>query len=85
VSLNNLVILITSLIRQAATYDAVANGLRDHPWVHFACHGHLLLHQPFDSSFELHDNVRLTLLDLILSETRGMWQGVQRVGGKEPA
>jgi CHAT domain len=55
---------VTSLVGQAATRDAVANGLKDHPWVHFADHGHLLPRQPFDSS---HDNVRLTLLDLIQS------------------
>jgi CHAT domain-containing protein len=58
---------VTSLVGQAATRDAVANNLKDHPWVHFACHGHLLPRQPFDSSFELHNNIRLTLLDLIQS------------------
>jgi hypothetical protein len=58
---------VTSLVGQAATHDAVTHSLKDHPWVHFACHGHLLSRQPFDSSFELHDNTRLTLLDLIQS------------------
>jgi CHAT domain len=58
---------VTSLVGQAATRDAVTNRLKDYPWVHFACHGHLHPRQPFDSSFELHDNTRLTILDLIQS------------------
>jgi CHAT domain-containing protein len=50
-----------------ANRDTVIHGLRQHSWAHFACHGHLDKqgNQPFHSSFELHDNSHLTLLDLI--------------------
>jgi CHAT domain-containing protein len=39
--------------------------LQQYSWVHFACHGHLAAKAPFLSSFQLHDNERLTLADLI--------------------
>ena len=49
-----------------ASHNAVIHGLQHHSWVHFACHGHMGGDsQPFHASFELHDDHRLTLLDLI--------------------
>ena len=49
-----------------ASRDAVIHGLKQHSWVHFACHGHMGDNsQPFHASFELHDDDRLTLLDLM--------------------
>ncbi|KAH9474340.1 hypothetical protein JR316_0012798 [Psilocybe cubensis] len=53
------------IIGKEATRDAVLQGLREHPWVHFACHGNLGDDlQPFQASFQLHDR-RLPLLDII--------------------
>ena len=49
---------------QDANHDTVLSGLRNHSWVHFACHGHLN-DQPFHSSFQLHNNSRLELVKLI--------------------
>lgn len=46
---------------EEATPDAVLNGLRDHPWVHFSCHGSLRIDKPFDSSFILHHGRKLTI------------------------
>lgn len=49
-----------------ASRDAVLSGLQGHSWAHFACHGRLGDNsQPFQASFELDGNSRLTLLDLI--------------------
>jgi len=39
--------------------------LQQFSWVHFVCHGHLEAKEPFLSSFQLHDNERLTLADLM--------------------
>jgi len=47
-----------------ANKHTVLSGLRQHSWVHFACHGRRD-NQPFQSSFELYAGERLTLLDLI--------------------
>lgn len=47
--------------------DAVLSGLKDHAWVHLACHGHRDEVQPFSSHFSLHDG-RLSLLDLITTD-----------------
>ena len=49
-----------------ASRDSVIDGLEQHSWVHFACHGHMGdSSQPFHASFEFHDDDRLTLLDLM--------------------
>jgi tetratricopeptide (TPR) repeat protein len=50
-----------------ADQDTVLSGLRNHSWVHFACHGHLN-NQPFHSSFQLHNHSRLALVDLIRAQ-----------------
>lgn len=56
---------VNVLIGSTATCQAVLSGLKEHSWVHFACHGHLGDNaQPFRASFELHDG-HLTLLELI--------------------
>ena len=53
------------LVGSEANCDKVLRGLQQHPWAHFACHGHLGNNtQPFRASFELHGS-SLTLLDLI--------------------
>lgn len=38
----------------SANPDTVLAGLRDHPWVHFACHGSLEDALPFKACFTLH-------------------------------
>lgn len=45
--------------------EAVIAGLRERPWVHFACHGVLEPGEPFNSAFVLSRGQRLTLLDII--------------------
>uniref|UniRef100_A0A8H7XQ71 CHAT domain-containing protein n=3 Tax=Psilocybe cubensis TaxID=181762 RepID=A0A8H7XQ71_PSICU len=53
------------LMGPKATRRAVLSGLKQHPWVHLACHGRLGdKGQPFRASFELYDKP-LTLLDVI--------------------
>ncbi|EIM86040.1 uncharacterized protein STEHIDRAFT_139826 [Stereum hirsutum FP-91666 SS1] len=51
-------------IGKDATADNVALALRDYPWLHLACHGHLDP-QSFASSFKLHDSTRLRVIDII--------------------
>ncbi|KAI9438181.1 CHAT domain-containing protein [Lactarius indigo] len=58
---------VTSLISEDATSLAVVDGLRSHQLVHFTCHGTLEGGKPFDASFALHGNDRLTLLEIIRS------------------
>ena len=41
---------------------------RDHQLVHFGCHGTVERAKPFDASFELHGNDRLTLLEIVRSQ-----------------
>jgi len=49
-----------------ASRDSVLRGLHQHSWAHFSCHGHLGDNgEAFHGSFELYDDTRLTLLDLI--------------------
>ena len=55
------------LISDDATADAVMNGLRHHPFLHLACHGHLETGKPFDAWFKLQGEGRLTLLDIVRS------------------
>ena len=47
------------------TQSAVVEGLRDHRFAHFVCHGKLESGRPFDVSFQLHAGKRLTLLDIV--------------------
>lgn len=53
------------LEEEEATKVAVLENLRDSSWVHFSCHGHLKPGSPFDSSFELFDDERLMLLNIV--------------------
>lgn len=55
---------VKTLIGEEATRQTVIPHLRDSSWVHFACHGYRN-QQPFNSSFGLHNDERLTLLDLM--------------------
>ncbi|KDR67646.1 hypothetical protein GALMADRAFT_130099 [Galerina marginata CBS 339.88] len=49
-----------------ANRKTVLHVLQHHSWAHFACHGHLGdKDKPFLASFQLHDGVHLTLLDLM--------------------
>ncbi|KAF8271614.1 CHAT domain-containing protein, partial [Lactarius quietus] len=50
-----------------ATPTVVVEGLRDHRFAHFICHGLLETGKPFDASFELHEGSRLTLLEIVRS------------------
>ncbi|KAI9452964.1 CHAT domain-containing protein [Lactarius psammicola] len=58
---------IKSLISEGATTTSTLDGLRDHRFVHFVCHGTLEASKPFDAGFELHGSERLTLLDIVRS------------------
>ncbi|KAI9452960.1 CHAT domain-containing protein [Lactarius psammicola] len=58
---------VKSLISEAATATSALDGLRDHQFVHFVCHGTLEARKPFDAGFELHGNERLTLLNIVRS------------------
>jgi CHAT domain-containing protein len=53
------------LIGDEANRETFLPRLQHYPWVHFACHGHLVESEPFHSSFQLYCNERLTLGDLI--------------------
>jgi CHAT domain-containing protein len=55
------------LIGDRASRENLLPHLQQYPWVHFACHGHLATKEPFLSSFQLHNDERLTLGDLINS------------------
>lgn len=57
----------SELLDNAATPEAVLQALRDHTWVHFACHGVQEPAQPFYSHFLLHGKP-LRLLDIIQAE-----------------
>jgi len=61
---------VTTLMSDKATPSNVVESLRDHRFSHFVCHGKLEDGKPFDASFELHDGMRLTLLDLMRSQFR---------------
>ncbi|THG93370.1 hypothetical protein EW026_g7847 [Hermanssonia centrifuga] len=50
---------------ERARSDTVLRDLRDHSWVHFACHGLLDASSPFKSGFILHDNKKLSLRDIM--------------------
>ncbi|KAH9057013.1 CHAT domain-containing protein [Lactarius deliciosus] len=58
---------VRSLISEGATITSALDGLRDHRFVHFICHGTLETSKPFDAGFVLHGNERLTLLDIVRS------------------
>ena len=56
---------VTSLISEAATPATVVDGFYHHRFVHFACHGTLEAGKPFEAGFELHEDARLTLLEIV--------------------
>ena len=58
---------VKTLISAKATPTAVLVRLQDHRFVHIVCHGTLEPGKPFDSSFKLYRDNRLTLLDIIRS------------------
>ena len=57
----------TTLISAMATPETVIEGLRDHRFAHFVCHGLLETGKPFDASLELHKD-NLTLLAIVRSQ-----------------
>jgi CHAT domain-containing protein len=59
---------VTTLISKRAIPSAVVEGLRDHRFAHFVCHGILEPGKPFDASFQLYKDKRLTLLDIVRSQ-----------------
>ena len=59
---------VERLARRNATSAAVVKGLKHHEFVHFACHGILEIGKPFNASFKLHGDDRLTLLDIVHSQ-----------------
>ncbi|KAF9463823.1 CHAT domain-containing protein [Collybia nuda] len=61
--INNLQVQVDTCSDHAATKQGVLASLQSHPWVHFACHGHLEA-QPFHSWFQLFNGEHLTVLDL---------------------
>ncbi|KAH9059790.1 CHAT domain-containing protein [Lactarius vividus] len=60
-------VTITSLVSSDATPSSVVDGLRGSRLAHFACHGVLETGKPFEASFKLHGDSRLTLLDIVRS------------------
>ncbi|KAN0131842.1 CHAT domain containing protein [Lactarius tabidus] len=58
---------VTTLISAMATPGTVVDGLRDHRFAHFVCHGLLEIGKPFDASLELHKD-NLTLLEIVRSQ-----------------
>jgi len=58
---------VTTLLSKRATPSGVVDGLRDHRFSHFACHGILQPGKPFDASFKLYGGERLTLLNIVRS------------------
>ena len=58
---------VRSLISAMATSETVIEGLREHRFAHFVCHGLLETGKPFDASLELHKD-HLTLLNIVRSQ-----------------
>ena len=58
---------VTTLLGEGAKASVVLEGLQDHQFSHFICHGNLVPEKPFDASFGLYDGDRLTLLDIVRS------------------
>ena len=59
--------LVKTLISAMATPNTVIQGLRNHRFAHFVCHGSLEAGKPFDASLELHKD-SLTLLNIVRSQ-----------------
>lgn len=58
---------VTTLIGKSATPSSVVEGLKDHQFTHFVCHGNLKPEKPFNASFGLYGGKHLTLLDIVRS------------------
>jgi CHAT domain-containing protein len=58
---------VTALISAMATPETVTEGLREHRFAHFVCHGLLETEKPFGASLELHGD-SLTLLNIVRSQ-----------------
>lgn len=58
---------VTTLISAKATPTTVLERLRDHRFIHIVCHGILEPGKPFDASFKLYRDKRLSLLDIVRS------------------
>ena len=58
---------VTTLISAKATPATVLERLRDHRFIHIVCHGILEPGKPFDASFKLYRDKRLSLLDIVRS------------------
>jgi CHAT domain-containing protein len=56
---------VTTLTSKGATPSGVVEGLQDHRFAHFVCHGKLETGKPFGASFQLYGGKRLTLLDIV--------------------
>ena len=59
---------VTTLTQNMATPPVALERLRDHQFAHISCHGNLETGKPFDASFSLYQDTRLTLLDIVRSE-----------------
>ncbi|KAI0296945.1 CHAT domain-containing protein [Multifurca ochricompacta] len=59
---------VATLCGKNATPAGVVEGLRHHGFAHFVCHGNLETGKPFDASFKLYEDERLTLLDIVRSQ-----------------
>ncbi|KAI0298392.1 CHAT domain-containing protein [Multifurca ochricompacta] len=59
---------VATLCGKNATPAGVVEGLRHHGFAHFVCHGKLETGKPFDASFKLYEDERLTLLDIVRSQ-----------------
>ena len=58
---------VTTFLGKRARNSAVLEGLQDHRFAHFVCHGNLVPEKPFEAHFGLHEGNRLTLLDIVRS------------------
>ena len=58
---------VITLISATATPTVVLERLRNHRFAHIVCHGLLEPGKPFDASFKLYRNKRLSLLDIVRS------------------
>jgi len=63
----NTVTRVTTLLGKRAKTSVVLEGLQDHQFSHFICHGNLVPEKPFEASFGLYGGDRLTLLDVVRS------------------
>ena len=58
---------VTTLMGKRATPSAVVEGLQNHRFAHFVCHGILEAEKPFNASFKVANGVHLTLLEIVRS------------------